>query len=99
MLVVMLPDHSPALLPRVAQAATLLPGLQKDGAWWDSWGVLPCWGGKELHFNIDPEDEAADLAPRQVSILRAMLQHTRDLRSAFEEALFGYYKAEIEGSY
>jgi len=95
----MLPNNAPNFPSRVAEAAKLLPGLHWEGPGWAGWAVLPCWGGKELPFNIDPEDEAADIAPRQLAILRAVLNHSLDIRPALQDALFAYYKAEIEGSY
>lgn len=95
----MQPNDTPDLRPRVAEAATLVSGLQRIGSSWGGWAALPCWGGKELHFNIDPEGEVADIALRQLTVLRAVLQHPLDIRPAFQDALFEYYKAEIEGSY
>ncbi|HET6248548.1 MAG TPA: hypothetical protein VFE47_12675 [Tepidisphaeraceae bacterium] len=58
---------------------------------------FPWWGGKELAVNLDPGE--AGFVPRQLAVLRALLQYPHDLRPAFESALFGHYKAEVEGSY
>jgi hypothetical protein len=89
-------ESTPGQFPHVAEAAALLSGFRRDAFWCEGWAAIPCWGDLELPVRLDFEDEAGDLAPRQVAILRALLGHVGDLRAVFERALFAYYKAEIE---
>src|SRR5689334_2534909 len=91
------PEPTPTRTPRIAQVADALRAFEFVGPCWSGWAALPCWGGKELAINLYPED--ADLVPRQIEVLRAVLRHPQDLRPAFESALLAHYKAEVEGSY
>lgn len=93
----MSPEPPPARTPRIAQAADALRAFQFVGPCWSGRAAVPCWGRKELAINLYPED--ADLAPRQLEVLRAVLRHPHDLRPTFERALFAHYKAEVERSY
>ena len=83
-------------MPGVSEARTLVSDLQFVDPTWDGTAFVPFWG-RELDVSIDPDEEG--ITPRQIEILRAILSHTHDLRPGFEQALFDYYQAEIDGLY
>ena len=80
----------------IAEAATLLRDFRFVDPWWGGAAFVPCWGA-ELDVCIDPDEGA--ITPRQLGILRALLDYPHDLRPEFERALFEYYQAEVDGTY
>ncbi len=80
----------------IDEAASLLRDFRFVEPTWEGMAFVPFWG-QELDISIDPEDGA--ITPRQIAVLRAILSYARDLRPEFEQALFAYYKADVEGTY
>jgi hypothetical protein len=82
--------------PEITEARKLLHDFQFiDPTWCGSAFVLG-WGQK-LEIYIYPDE--GKIAPRQLDILRALLNYPQDLRAEFERALFDYYQADVDGSY
>jgi hypothetical protein len=82
--------------PGVAEAAALLHDFHLVGPSWDGTAFVPFWG-RELDVSIDPDEDG--ITPRQLAVLRAVLNHKQDLRPEFEQALFAYYQADVDGAY
>src|SRR5262249_18090449 len=82
--------------PGVAEAAMLLRDFHFVGPSWDGAAFVPFWG-RELDVSIDPDEDG--ITPRQLAVLRAVLNHKQDLRPEFERALFAYYQADVDGTY
>src|SRR5262245_6083910 len=79
-----------------AEAATLLRDFQFVDPTCEGPAFVQFWG-RELDVSIDPDD--GTITPRQLAVLRAILAYPHDLRPEFEQALFAYYQAEVDGSY
>jgi hypothetical protein len=82
--------------PGVAEAGTLLRDFHFVDPTWDGTAFVPFWGC-DLDVSIDPDEEG--ITPRQLAILRAVLNYSRDLRPEFERALFAYYQADVDATY
>jgi hypothetical protein len=82
--------------PGVAEASELLRDFHFVDPTWEGTAFVPFWRS-ELDVSINPGDEG--ITPRQLAALRAVLTYPRDLRPAFERALFAYYRAEVDGTY
>ena len=80
----------------VEEAASLLRDFQFVDPTWEGKAFVRFWG-QELDVSIDPDDGA--ITPRQLAVLRAILGYSQDLRPEFEQALFAYYQAEVDGTY
>lgn len=80
----------------IDEAAALLRDFQFVDPTWEGTAFVRCWG-HELDVSLDPDDGA--ITPRQLAILRAILDYSRDLRPEFEQALFAYYQADVDGTY
>jgi hypothetical protein len=82
--------------PGVAEAAALLRDFHFVNPTWDGTAFVPFWRS-ELDISIDPSEEG--ITPRQLAILRAVLNYPQDLRPEFERALLDYYQADVDGTY
>ena len=82
--------------PGVSEAAGLLRDFHFVDPTWEGAAFVPLWGS-ELDVSIHPDEEG--ITSRQLAVLRAVLGHAKDLRPEFEQALFAYYQADVEGSY
>jgi hypothetical protein len=80
----------------IAEARLLLRDFQYIDPTWCGTAFLPCWES-ELDIHIDPDEDR--ITPRQIAVLRELLNHPEDIRPEFERALFDYYQAEVDGSY
>ena len=82
--------------PGADEARALLHSFEFVDPTWEGIAFVPFWG-RELQVSIDPDEEG--ITPRQLSILRAILSYPRDLRPEFEQELFAYYQADVDGTY
>jgi hypothetical protein len=80
----------------VDEATALLCDFQFVDPTWEGTAFVRFWE-HELDISIDPHDGA--ITPRQLGVLRAILGYPRDLRPEFEQALFAYYQADVDGTY
>jgi hypothetical protein len=80
----------------VTEAGALLRDFRFIDPTWCGVAFVPCWGS-DLEVHLDPDDD--EITPRQLGVLRALLSHPDDIRPEFEQALFAYYQADVEGSY
>jgi hypothetical protein len=68
---------------------TFEPGLDQ----WETERQVPCWGGT---LPVRIAAPAGGPSPQQVEVLRAVLARPGDLRGEVEQAVFGYYKQNVE---
>lgn len=71
--------------------------LDNHGYFWVGEPTYQCWGGQTLTTYLEVYDQPRPTAG-QLGVLSALLNQPRDIRRAFEKALFKEYQDHIYGS-
>jgi hypothetical protein len=66
-----------------------------DGGFWTAVAYIPFWKGELPVWFLTYDTE---LTPRQIRIVRAILDYPHDLRGLLEKSVFDYYQEHVFGA-
>jgi hypothetical protein len=87
----------PAVSDKMFDADQLLTQFKRDKYWWSARLLFRFWGGTAIDTYIERDDEEQP-TEYQLIVLRALVDHSVDVRPYFAEMLFTHYQENIFNS-